>query len=225
MAEQNFRLHEGGKLGNFAVDLPGILDVGETAERLQEASGITGPLACGLYTDEESETTRLRFVNYPRAKYGNRTVAHIRRTAIDVAQLLGGTLSVPDLGRNRKGQNRAVLGLRRGYEGEELIDPKAVTQAIALPHAMREMHVMSVSPSSIYTEPALEIGFNSSCTLTAICRTAVQFDQERFSLEVPEHGRVFMIETPRCSDIDATPYDTLSARALARQALESAAEA
>lgn len=227
MAVSKFRVHEGGELANFGVRMSGVRSVHETAGQLQDISKIIGPVACGFYTDKKRDTTTLRFVNFPRAKFGFRTPNKVRHTVLDIFPEFGGQILIPDLGKE-KPPHRAVMGLRRGYDGQGEVDPEAVMRAVnpkgEFKIRRKDLLVVSVSPESIYTEPALEIGFGNKKALSKIGQAAVEVGQERFSLEVPRHGRVFMIETPECEDIDKTPYETMAASNLSKYAIAPAAD-
>lgn len=206
-----FRIHEGGELATASVRLPEILPVEDVAEQLERVSQIIGGLGCNFITDEETESAVVRFVNYPRAKYGDRTQERIDWTARHVARSLGGsTVGRASPKRFYQMNNRAVVGLRYGYEGEGMADPDDFLGAIKSKRVpqigSKLMHVLSVSPGNIYAEPALALSFKNRSAIIEIARAATTFGQERFSLEVPMYGRVFMIETPLCTDPDSTPY-------------------
>lgn len=206
-----FRIYEGGELATASVRLPEVVPVEAVAEQLEQVSQSVGSLGCSFALEESLGTALIRFVNYPRAKYGERTQRTIQSTATRVARSLGGSV-LPPSGPLNTSQliNYAVIGLRYGYEDERIADPNDIMRAIRSKRVpqlgAKLIHVLSVTPENSYTEPALALSFKNRAATIGIARAAHTFQQERFSLEVPLYKRVFMIETPHCVSPDTMPY-------------------
>jgi hypothetical protein len=111
----------------------------------------------------------------------------------------------------------AIFGLGDGYSGRRMVGIARLkrelnTSARGLV-TCRPVDVLSVSPDSVYTEPAAKITFGQRSDCKTVLDAAVAYHQERFSLEVPRRGRVYMVETEHCDmpDNDVVPLRSASA--------------
>ena len=201
-----FQVYEGERLATAFVSVPGIETVDPILDQMKGLVPMVGPIACSAAFNEDRKALQLQFVNYPRAKYGNRGQDDIERVATEVAYRTRGTLEVPEPHKVMQLANGIVtMGLRFGYDGGEKsaeLAKEEIAQKSPNKIFARDTEVVSLSMSSVYREPALELHYRLRSDLPILTQLAHDYQQERFSLVLPRQQRVFMIETEHCQDPD-----------------------